>query len=123
MPVSIKDVVLAGVGDARTGKFISGHQSRQEAASLQQIAIRLRGTYHDGNAHQLPSELLRKITALPEESVFEKLTRREYALAALGFGAFIFAILPWLLLRFGSAWQPGVRISKPVTVQSNTITI
>lgn len=123
LPVSIKDVVLAGVGDARAGKFINGHQSRQDAAALQQMAIRLRGTYHDGNARQLPSDLLRRITALPEESVFEKLTRREYALAALGFGSFTFAILPWLLLRFGSAWRPGVRTSKPAIVQSNTIPI
>ena len=122
LPVSIKDVVLAGVGDARTWKFINGHQSRQEAASLQQIAVRLRGTYHDGNARQLPSDLLRRVTALPEKGVFQKLTRREYALAALGFGAIVSAMLPWLLLGFGSAWKPGVRFQKSAIVQTSNVT-
>jgi Ca-activated chloride channel family protein len=125
MPISIKDVVLAGVGDSRAGKFINGHQSRQEAASLQQIAVRLRGTYHDGNSHQLPTDLLRKITALPEAGIFEKLSRREYALAALVTGAVIYSSLPWLLLLLGTAWRPGVRtdsvrsISKLTQLQTN----
>jgi len=122
LPVSIKSVVLAGVGDVRTGKFINGHQSRQEAASLQQIAVRLHGTYHDGNVRQLPSDLLRQMTALPEEGVFERLTRREYALAALGIGAMISSVLPWLLLGFGSGWRPGVRIQKTAIVQPSIIT-
>jgi Ca-activated chloride channel homolog len=121
LPVSIKDVVLAGVGDPRTGKFINGHQSRQEAAALQQIAVRLRGVYHDGNAHQLPTDLLRRIVALPEQSVFQKLTRREYGLAALGTGAIILAVLPLSLLAFGSGWKPGVRLQRTESVQTNII--
>lgn len=120
LPSSIKDVVLAGVGDARTGKFINGHQSRQEAAALQQIAVRLNGTYHDGNAHQLPSDLLRRITSLPEEGIFDKLTRREYALAALVTGSLIATSLPWLLLWLGTSWRPGVRVSKPKSFRQST---
>jgi Ca-activated chloride channel homolog len=122
LPVSVKDVVLAGVGDPRTGKFINGHQSRQEAASLQQIATRLKGVYHDGNAYQLPTDLLRRVVALPEQTVFQKLTRREYALAALGFGAIVLATLPWLLLAFGSAWRPGVRFQKVQIVRTKILT-
>jgi Ca-activated chloride channel homolog len=121
LPISIKDVVLAGVGDSRTGKFINGHQSRQEAAALRQIAVRLRGVYHDGNAHQLPTDLLRRITALPEAGVFEKLTRREYALAALGIGSIVLAVLPWSLLAFGSGWKPGVRFQQTEMVQPNIV--
>jgi Ca-activated chloride channel family protein len=112
LPVSIKDVVLAGVGDANAGKFINGHQSRQDAAGLRQIAVRLRGTYHDGNAHQLPSELLRQVTALPESSLLTQLSRREFALLALGASSLILAVLPWLLLKLGSGWRPGVRAAR-----------
>jgi Ca-activated chloride channel family protein len=123
LPVSVKDVVLAGVGDSRTGKFINGHQSRQDAAALQQIAVRLHGVYHDGNAHQLPTDLLRRIAALPEKGAFQKLTRREYALAALGSGSIILAVLPWSLLAFGSGWKPGVRFQKSEIVQPDMIAI
>ncbi len=121
LPISIKEVVLAGVGDPRTGKFINGHQSRQEAAALRQVAVRLRGVYHDGNTHQLPTDLLRSLVALPEQSVFQRFTRREYALAALGMGAIIFAILPWSLLAFGSGWRPGVRFKQTEIVQTNIV--
>ena len=122
LPISVKDVVLAGVGDPRAGKFINGHQSRQDAAALQQIATRLRGVYHDGNAHQLPTDLLRRVAALPEIGVFQKLTRREYALAALGLGAILLAILPWLLHAFGSAWRPGVRFQRVKVAQPKVMT-
>lgn len=109
MPPSVKDVVIVGVGDPRAGKFIDGRQSRQEAAMLQQIAVRLKGTYHDGNRNHLPTELLRRMTVLPEPGFFEKLTRREYALAALAASAVLLAGLPWALQAFGTAWRPGVR--------------
>jgi Ca-activated chloride channel homolog len=122
LPVSVKDVVLAGVGDPRAGKFINGHQSRQETASLQQIATRLHGVYFDGNANQLPTELLQRVAALPESGVFQKLSRREYALAALGAGAIVLASLPWLLHAFGSAWRPGVRFQRVEVVQQKVMT-
>jgi Ca-activated chloride channel family protein len=109
LPPSVADVVLVGVGDPRAGKFINGYQSRQQAAAMQQIAVRLHGTYHDGNQHQLPTELLRRMIAVPEPGFFEKLTLREYALFALGAGAFALALLPWLLHFRGASWRPGVR--------------
>jgi Ca-activated chloride channel family protein len=56
LPQSIAQVLVVGVGDARLGKFIDGHQSRQDAATLRQIATRLRGVYHDGNEKHLPSQ-------------------------------------------------------------------
>jgi Ca-activated chloride channel family protein len=123
LPSSVSEVVLVGVGDPRTGKFINGYQSRQQAAAMQQVALRLHGTYHDGNQYQLPSDLLRRMIAVPEPGFFEKLTLREYALFALGAGSFALALLPWLLHMGGASWRPGFRPAFPparskVTVSS-----
>ncbi len=109
MPPSVSHTVLIGLGDPHSGQFINGRQSRQDAATLKQVAIRLRGVYHDGNQKHLPSDLLNEITALEAESAFKKLSRREYALAALAIGAFVLAALPWALHFFGTPYRPGSR--------------
>ena len=109
MPPAIRDVVVVGVGDPRVGKFIDGRQSRQDASTLRQIALRLGGVYHDGNSKHLKSELLAKLTDIETESPFEKLTKREYALAACALGALILAGLPFLLQLAGTSWRPGRR--------------
>ena len=109
---SVNHTVLIGLGDPRAGQFINGHQSRQDAATLKQIAIRLRGVYHDGNQKHLPSDLLRDITTLEAESPFKKLTRREYALAALALGSGLLAILPLALHAFGTRYRPGLTPSR-----------
>jgi Ca-activated chloride channel family protein len=62
MPDSVRKVLVVGVGDSRTGKFIDGRQSRQDVPTLRQIAARLAGAYHDGNEKQLPSALLAEAT-------------------------------------------------------------
>lgn len=111
MPPSVSHTVLIGIGDPRSGQFINGHQSRQDAATLKQVAIRLGGVYYDGNQKHLPSDLLRDITTSEEESALQKLTRREYALGAIGVGALCFALLPVALRCFGTPFQPGVRRS------------
>ena len=46
MPASVSNVVVVGIGDPITGQFIDGRQSRQDAATLRQIAVRLGGVYH-----------------------------------------------------------------------------
>jgi len=107
MPPSVNHTVLIGLGDPRAGQFINGRQSRQDAATLKQVAIRLRGVYHDGNQKHLPSELLRDITALEAESAFKKLGRREYALGALAAASFVLAALPAALHLFGTRYRPG----------------
>jgi Ca-activated chloride channel family protein len=112
MPPSVSHTVLIGLGDPRAGQFINGRQSRQDAATLKQVAIRLRGVYHDGNQKHLPSDLLRDITALEAESAFKKLGRREYALAALAGSSLLLAALPWALHLFGTRYRPG-RIPQP----------
>jgi Ca-activated chloride channel family protein len=107
MPDSVRSVLVVGVGDARTGKFIDGRQSRQDVPTLRQIAARLSGAYHDGNEKQLPSALVLDATGIEAEDVFEKLSRREYALIAAIAGAAILGALPMLLTAFGTRWRPG----------------
>jgi Ca-activated chloride channel family protein len=108
LPASIADVLVVGVGDPRSGSFIDGRMSRQDASSLRQIAVRLNGTYHDGNQKHLSSELLSQLTVIPRKTAFEQLTRREYALLACGLGGTLLALLPMLLHYRGTRWRPGV---------------
>lgn len=110
MPVSIGNTIILGVGDSTKGSFINGRQSRQDVSTLRQIAVRLGGTYHNGNEFHISSELLRQIDVQQAESVFEKLTLREYALMACAIGSFVFAMLPIALHYFGTRWRPGVLV-------------
>jgi Ca-activated chloride channel family protein len=109
MPASIKSVIVVGVGDPHAGKFIDGRQSRQDVPTLKQIAARLSGTYHDGNASQISSGLIAEAFGTDDKDVFQKLTRREYALIACAAGSLILALLPLLLHWFGTGWRPGAR--------------
>jgi Ca-activated chloride channel family protein len=111
MPASVEHVVIVGVGDSQAGKFIDGHQSRQDVSTLRHVAVRLGGTYHNGNEKHLATDLLRQISAGRSRSVFERLTRREYAMIACGSGAGVLALLPLLLHFFGTGWRPGVAVS------------
>ena len=108
MPASVGNLVVVGVGDPTTGKFIDGRQSRQDVSTLRQIAARLKGTYHNGNEKHLSSELLKQLTTEEAESVWERLTKREYALIAAALACLIYAILPILLHYQGTNWRPGV---------------
>ncbi|QDV37510.1 vWA domain-containing protein [Tautonia plasticadhaerens] len=117
LPASIDQVLVLGVGDPRNGSFINGGQSRQDAGMLRQIAARLGGTYHDANENHVPSDLVARLTLVPEASPFERLTRREYALMATATGASILSLLPPLLHRAGTRWRPGVPVpDRPVRV-------
>jgi Ca-activated chloride channel family protein len=108
MPASVAHVLVVGVGDPQAGKFIEGHQSRQDASTLRQIAVRLGGSYHNGNEKHLPTDLLRQISMQSNKGVLERLTRREYALIACGAGASMLAVLPVALFFWGTRWRPGV---------------
>ena len=59
---------VIGVGDDRVGKFLAGHQSKQDASTLRQVAIRLGGEFHNGNKRQVPSDVLDQLPALPDPS-------------------------------------------------------
>jgi Ca-activated chloride channel family protein len=109
LPASIRQVVVVGVGDQAVGKSIDGHQSRQDSSALRQLAARLNGHYHNGNEKHLPTELVNEMDARAIPSWWDKLTRREYALLAIGVGSLIVGLLPFLLQQFGTNWRPGVR--------------
>ena len=89
LPASIAHVLIVGVGDPQTGKFIDGHQSRQDTSTLRQVAVRLNGTYHNGNEKHLPTDLVRQVSFSSGQSVLEKLSLREYALIACAPGALV----------------------------------
>ena len=111
MPASVANVLVVGVGDPTKGSFIAGRQSRQDTATLRQIAVRLGGIYHNGNENHLTTDTLTTLTATEGGSQFEKLTEREYALIAITIGATLLAFLPLLLHLVGTGWRPGVRLS------------
>ncbi len=105
LPRSVSQVLVVGVGDARTGLYIDGHQSRQDASTLRQLAGRLRGNYVDANEKHLPSAQLTALAgALPLRDTADK-GRRELALFALAAGAFFLSTLPLGLALAGAPWQ------------------
>jgi Ca-activated chloride channel family protein len=117
-PPSIGRVIVLGVGDSRVGKFIDGHQSRQDAATLRQVAARLHGVYHDGNEKHLPSQFIADLAqALPlrEDT---KAGKRELAICATAAGAFLVAAVPVALALAGTGWRPGRRIAGNPTSQA-----
>ena len=121
MPVSIANTVVIGVGDALKGSFINGRHSRQDVSTLRQIAIRLNGTYHNGNEKHLSTDLIDQLAVGSEENPLEKLTRREYALLVCGFSALVYAMLPWLLHHLGTRWKPGVLSTRKKEVKPEGI--
>lgn len=117
MPASVRSVLVVGVGDSQVGKFIDGRQSRQDVPTLKQIAARLGGNYHDGNAFHIGTGMISSAMGREDEEVFERLTRREYALIACGISAVLLTLLPMLLQAFGTRWRPGA--SKRAVFASN----
>ena len=109
MPKSVKSILVVGIGNPTTGTFLDGKHSRQDSSTLRQIALRLGGHYHDGNEKHLPSETIGNLTAVENENPLKKLTRREYALAAVALSAIILGLLPVMLARFGTRWRPGTQ--------------
>lgn len=107
MPASVRKVLIVGIGDPIAGRFIDGRQSRQDRSTLQQVAVRLSGIYHDGNSKHLSTDTLEQLAGTSGQSRFEKLTRREYALICCAVGASLLALLPLLLHAFGTRWRPG----------------
>ena len=117
-PPSIGRVIVLGVGDSRVGKFIDGHQSRQDAATLRQVAARLHGVYHDGNEKHLPTQFIADLAhALPlrEDT---KPGKRELAIAAACVGAFLVSAVPVALALAGTGWKPGRRPDVGATLVS-----
>lgn len=111
MPPSIGGTLVIGVGDHLAGKFIAGHQSRQDESTLRQLAIRLNGEFHNGNRRHVPTDVLSAAAADARRPLVERLTLREYALMAVALGSALLAGLPLLLHWFGTRWRPGVGLA------------
>ncbi len=110
-PSSIADVLVVGVGDTKRASLISGHQSRQDSASLRSIAARLGGRYTDANVVGIPVAAITSLHALPPE-VASKWTDYQTGLVTLGTGSSILALIGPFLARFGSP-SPMQREPRP----------
>jgi Ca-activated chloride channel family protein len=110
MPPSISRVLVGGVGDTSRGVFIDSHLSRQDSASLAQLARRLKGFYFDCNTQHIPSEAL---TTLLEEVAGRALipwSLRLLALSSVALGGSLLCLVPWLVHRFGAPRHPALGI-------------
>jgi len=113
MPPSVSDVLVVGVGDPVTGSFLNGHHSRQDISTLRQIAVRLHGTYHNGNDRHLPTDLIKRLTVSADGDEPFAWGIREWAILALLSSALTLAAVPILLHYLGTSWQPGIRFIRP----------
>jgi hypothetical protein len=73
---------------------------------LTQVARRLGGNYFDGNAKQIPTALLRHLTAPDTRSDKFQVSLRTLAIGVLAASAAILCLLPLLLEYLGSSWKP-----------------
>ena len=103
-PKSVKDVLVLGVGDPRKGTFIAGHQSRQDAEVLANVARALRGAYYDVNEKHLPTDALGDLVRRtpPAKS---GLSLAQLAVLAMLLGSAMLALSPVALQYFGSGWK------------------
>ncbi len=111
LPASVSEFFVVGVGNANSGSFIDGHQSRQDINTLRQVANRLRGVYHNGNQKHLTSQLVGRFLESRDDDQAARWTRREWALLATLVGSAMFAILPILLHYFGTAFRGGTQMT------------
>jgi len=107
LPPSVGGTLVIGVGDHISGKFLAGHQSKQDASTLRQIAIRLGGEFHNGNKRHVPSDILAEAAADSRKPLIERLTLREFAMIAVVAASTLLALLPLLLHYFGTRWRAG----------------
>ena len=108
LPPSIGGTLVIGVGDDRVGKFLAGHQSKQDASTLRQVAIRLGGEFHNGNKRHVPSDILAAASQDARKPLLERLTLREYAMIAVAMASAFLGLIPLLLHYCGTKWRPGV---------------
>ena len=115
-PASVREVLVLGVGNPKKGSFIDGHQSRQEADTLQRVATSLLGAYHDVNEKHLDTAALGDLVvplALPHTGF----TLAQWAVLAMVIGAIINALIPVALEYFGTDWKVRTAAVKPVTLK------
>lgn len=115
-PASVREVLVLGVGNPKKGSFIDGHQSRQEADTLQRVATSLLGAYHDVNEKHLDTAALGDLV-VPLAMPHTGLTLAQWAVLAMVIGAIINALIPVALEYFGTDWKVRTAAVKPVTLK------
>ena len=111
-PAAIADTIVIGVGDPYRTMPVGGHDSRQDTASLKQLALRLGGTYHQGNEKQVPSALIDELTMVVPR-IGDETGLRELALILSVLGASVLALIGPALSLAGRpfAWSRARRAS------------
>lgn len=105
LPAAYSRVLVVGTGNRYRGKFIDGHNSRQDAHSLERLALQLGGEYFDANQQHVPTTELGGLLVAPAVDGEKAMGRREAAMLAIVAGAFSLAVLGPLLAVFGGAWN------------------
>jgi Ca-activated chloride channel family protein len=113
IPPSIAKSIVIGVGDAKAGKFIDGHVSRQASNTLRQIATRLGGTYYDANDRNIPTQLIADLSGVLPIKSEQAAGQREAAIVATFAGSAVTAIIPVALALFGTRYKPGRQARTP----------
>jgi len=114
LPRAYSSVLILGVGSPHRGTFIDGHSSRQDSQSLERLALRLGGRYHNVSSRHLPSDaVMAAAAALPPEKG-EPTELRWLAVVATCCGSLVLALLPPLLALVGArqrSWSAGDALS------------
>lgn len=97
MPPSIAKVLVVGVGSPHKGMFIDGHSSRQNSESLNRLALRLNGLYHNANDRHVPSAVLDEITGSLKQKDEQLNKTRIWAFILVGSGAGLLALISPIL--------------------------
>ncbi len=108
LPAAYGGKLIVGVGHPYRGTFIEDHSSRQDAQSLNRLALQLGGHYLNANTRHVPTEQLEKLAAslpLTDRGVLEL---RDLALwtVLLAAAALAFASPALALLGSPSRHQP-----------------
>lgn len=101
LPPSIGSTLVLGVGSPHRGQQIAGRSSRQDTASLRQLAARLGGRYLDVNSQHVPTSVASAMWPGGEGGKTDS-GLLVMALAAVGAGAGVLALLDPLLMAFGT---------------------
>ena len=107
LPPAINKVIIAGIGDTAKGEFIDSHVSRQDTASLSQLARRLHGRFYDANTRHIPSDSITSLMAPTSQKNFTGVDTKTAAIAIITAVALIQAGIPLLLHRFGAPTHPA----------------
>ncbi len=120
-PASIADTIVVGLGDSQRGMVVNGHSSRQDSMGLRQLALRLGGTYHDGNRKHLPSDVIAGLTMVAPR-VGGNWSQRDLAILCMAAGCLTLALTTPVLLfvgkprAFARAGRAGIA---PVAVETS----